>query len=170
MSPERNFTAWVSRLARAHSEALFRVARREGLALDDALDAVQTGFVTFLSLPRARELVDEDADSRALLTVVVRNAARNARRRHHHARPHEPLDESPAALPSADELVIAAEQHFLLAGCVDRLGELQRRVVVLRMLEELSGRAVASSLDLPPEHVAVLLYRAKAELARCMRE
>lgn len=168
--PDDSFTAWVSDLARTHSRALFRVAQREGLAAADALDAVQSGFVTFLSLPRARQLVDDEDLGRALLTAVVRNAARNARRRHHRARTHEPIDDGAAELPAVDELVIAAEQHFLLAGCIDKLALLERRVVALRMLQELSGTDTAGVLDLSASHVAVLLYRAKADLARCMRE
>ena len=55
-----------------------------------------------------------------------------------------------------------------LLGCVSSLNELQRRVVTLRMLEELSGEEVARELNLRPDHVATLLYRAKKELLRCI--
>jgi RNA polymerase sigma-70 factor (ECF subfamily) len=47
------FTGWVSDLARAHTAALARVARAEGLQPDEALDAVQEAFHTFLLLPQA---------------------------------------------------------------------------------------------------------------------
>ena len=56
--------------------------------IDLAEDAVQEAFHTFLELPQARELVDSAAESRALLAAIVRNAARNLRRRHHRDRPH----------------------------------------------------------------------------------
>jgi RNA polymerase sigma-70 factor (ECF subfamily) len=55
-----------------------------------------------------------------------------------------------------------------LKGCVSRLSDVQRRVVTMRMLEELSGEDVARELSLRPDHVATLLYRAKKELLRCM--
>ena len=75
-----SFVGWVSDLARDHTAALARLARSEGLTADDALDAVQEAFQTFLGLPQARVLVGDADDSRALLSVVVRNAARNLRK------------------------------------------------------------------------------------------
>jgi RNA polymerase sigma-70 factor (ECF subfamily) len=53
---------------------------------------------------------------------------------------------------------------------VGRLGEIQRAVVTLRMLDELPGDDVARALGLKPGHVAVLLHRAKASLRDCMTE
>ncbi len=169
--PRSSFTGWVSELARAHTAALARVARAEGLTAEYALDAVQEGFVTLLRMPEARDLVGNHDDSRALLAVVVRNVARNLRRRHHQAKPHASIEEDGepvAPLPSAEELVQRAEDHIQLQGCVGRLEEVQRRVVTLRMLEEASGAEVAMLLDLSPGHVAVLLHRAKRDLLRCM--
>jgi RNA polymerase sigma-70 factor, ECF subfamily len=165
------FTGWVSDLARHHTAALARVARGEGLQAEDALDAVQEAFHTFLLLPQARALIGSEEDSRALMSAVVRNAARNMRRRHHRSQPHEPIDEVRVLVDSApgvDEMLVSAEQHVQLLGCMHTLSEVQRHVVTLRMLEEASGGDVASKLGLEPGHVAVLLHRAKKELQRCM--
>jgi len=166
------FTGWVSELAREHTHALARVARDEGLTAEYALDAVQEGFATLLRMPEARSLVGNPGDSRALLVVVVRNVARNLRRRHHQAKPHALVEDDVVLetdLPSVDELVMRAEEHIQLQGCVGRLDEVQRRVVTLRMLEEASGAEVAELLSLSPGHVAVLLHRAKQDLLRCMK-
>ena len=57
-----------------------------------------------------------------------------------------------------------------LRRCVTTLTEVQRAVVTLRMLDEMAGESVASTLGLSPEHVAVLLHRAKAALRGCMAE
>jgi RNA polymerase sigma-70 factor, ECF subfamily len=170
------FTGWVSELARQHARGLAAAARREGLSSDDALDAVQEAFHTFLGLPQARELADGEHasadDARRLLTALVRNAARNMRRRHFRARPHEALDEDRAATAArrVDDLLAEAEDHIQLTGCLFKLGDLQRRVVTLRMLEELSGAEVAAELGLTAGHVAVLLHRAKNDLLRCLCE
>jgi RNA polymerase sigma-70 factor, ECF subfamily len=165
------FIAWVTELARAHSQRLAGLARREGLDTAEALDAVQEAFHTYLQLPQARQLVDSPEESRALLSTIVKNAARNLRKRHHRARPHVELadaaelaDES----PSVDELLAATEDQMQLEGCLRQLDELERRVVTLRMLEELSGADVAAQLELTPGHVAVLLHRAKKDLLRCV--
>jgi RNA polymerase sigma-70 factor (ECF subfamily) len=164
------FMGWVSALARTHARKLAAVARAEGLRSEDALDAVQDALRTFLLLPQARSLVDDAEGSEKLLGVLVRNAARNARRRAHRAAPHVPLDPEQAdELPPVDELVDRAERHVRLAGCVNMLAELQRRVVQLRVLQELSGAEVAELLGLTPGHVAVQLHRAKKALLRCLR-
>ena len=89
------FLGWVSRLVHEQRARLTRVVRREGLGAEDALDCVQDAFKSFLTLPQARLLVEAPDDSAKLLTVLARNLARNFRRRHHRARPHD---------SSADEL------------------------------------------------------------------
>lgn len=171
---ERGFLAWVTRLVREHRDALIVEARRGGLEPEDALDATQDALVAFLSLPHARRLSDVLEDSRAFLLVMVRNQARNRRRRHAHARPHDVDPELLAAIgddtESVEALVARAEAHVMALGCVERLGEVQRHVVSLRLLEDQPGHVVAERLGLSPNHVAVILHRAKARLRDCMRE
>jgi RNA polymerase sigma-70 factor (ECF subfamily) len=163
----------VTRLVHAHRSHLVAVARREGLAGEDAFDAAQEAFTAFLILPRAQELVGSDWAEHTLV-ALVRNIARNARRLHVHAKPH--VSEGPAydALADgdagADERLSLAEERGRLARCVGRLGEIQRAVVTLRMLDERPGDDVARALGLKPGHVAVLLHRAKASLRDCMTE
>ena len=50
------FLTWVARLVHQHRGHLLRVVRGEGLPPDDAFDAVQEAFQTFLTLPAARAL------------------------------------------------------------------------------------------------------------------
>lgn len=171
-APRFTFTGWVTSLARDHARTLARVARREGLSAEDALDAVQEAFHSFLLLPQARALVDQPDDAHALLVVLVRNVARNMRRRHHRSVPHEGaeiVDALSSGEKSMDEVLSSVEEHVQLMGCVNRLGEVQRRVVTLRMLEEMSGEEVARELALTAGHVAVLLHRAKRALMDCVR-
>jgi RNA polymerase sigma-70 factor (ECF subfamily) len=169
---DRPFTGWVTRLARDHTARLVGIARHEGLVATDALDAVQEAFHTFLLLPQGRRLVDEPDEAGALLAVLARNVARNMRRRHHRAREHVEFGDVGLADPAPDveALVVRAEEHVRLLGCVARLSEVQRQVVSLRMLGEVSGEQAARDLGVTPGHVAVLLHRAKKELERCMVE
>src|SRR5262245_63658804 len=103
---------WVTRLVHTHRARLYRLARREGLRDEDSLDCVQDAFHTFLVLPQARQLVESDEESIKLLSVLVRNHARNRRRRHDVARPHESDDQTVALLTAdaqpVDELVAQA--------------------------------------------------------------
>jgi RNA polymerase sigma-70 factor (ECF subfamily) len=166
------FLSWVGRLVHAHRAALAGVARAEGLLPEDAFDAVQEAFHTFMDLPSAQTVVELPEESRKLLVTLTRNVARNRRRLHAVARAHDPgvLDELPAPDSSVEELVAAAEDQLRLASCLSALAEVPRAVVTLRMLDELPGEDVARSLGLSPGHVAVLLHRAKANLAACMKE
>lgn len=167
----RAFLAWVGRLVHQHRARLAAVARREGLGPEDAFDAVQEAFHTFLTLPQARGLVDDPESSRKLLVTLTRNVARNRRRLHALARPHdggEAVDGVASAAATVEETIEAAEEHVRLAGCLLTLEEVPRAVVTLRMLDELPGADVARILGLTPGHVAVLLHRAKASLLSCM--
>lgn len=170
---ERGFIGWIGRLVREHRGELAAIARREGLTGADALDAVQEAFITFLRVGHARRLADEREESRKLLAVLVRNEARNRRRRHHTAREHlgdEALAEIAADGASIDEVIAAAEAHVAALGCIEKLAEVQQHVVSLRLLQDQPGEVVAALLETTPGHVAVLLHRAKARLRACIAE
>jgi DNA-directed RNA polymerase specialized sigma24 family protein len=64
--------------------------------------------------------------------------------------------------------VARAEQHALALGCIVTLNEVQRAVVHLRLIDEVPGEDVARQLGTTASHVAVLLFRAKQRLQRCM--
>ena len=170
-SEEADVLSILSELARSDRGELVRAARREGVSPEDAVECVQDALVTFLQLAQKKELPDLRAEWPAFLGGVVRNAARNRRRRHHVARPHEDLDSAPpvaADLASAETLVAEAEEHVRLRACVDQLCETQKAVVMLRLLEEKPGEDVAASLGISRGYVDVLLHRAKAALRVCM--
>ena len=159
---------WVAGLAREHAGRLAAVARREGLTAADALDAVQDAFQTLIARPDAEELKQKPDEAARLLAAIVRNAARNARRRHHRAKPHVEVELASDAAPP-DRALEQAETHAQLAGCLADLADLHRNVVTLRVLEELSGDEAARALGLTPGHVAVLLHRARKQLEQCMQ-
>jgi RNA polymerase sigma-70 factor (ECF subfamily) len=162
---------WVAGLARDHAGKLAAIARREGVGAIDALDVVQDAFHTLLQRPEADALRDRPDEAARLLAVIVKNAARNARRRHHRSQPH--VDVADAALastePAPDVALDHAETAVQLAGCLAGLGEVHRHVITLRVLEELSGEEAARALGVTPGHVAVLLHRARKQLEACMQ-
>jgi RNA polymerase sigma-70 factor (ECF subfamily) len=163
---------WAAGLARAHATRLAAIARHEGLTATDALDAVQDAFHTLIARPDSEALRDKPEDAARVLATIVRNAARNARRRHHRARPHVEVDATdlPAESVAPDAALEHAETSAQLAGCLASLGEVHRNVVTLRVLEELSGDEAAQELGLTSGHVAVLLHRARKQLEQCMQQ
>jgi len=155
---------WIGGLARTHAGRLASIARREGASAADALDVVQDAFQRMLARTDLRE--DPDAAARTL-AAMVRNGARNLRRRHHNARPHDDVElpsETPSPVDELDRATTVAQLH----GCMAALGDTHRHVVTLRVLEELSGDEAARELGVTPGHVAVLLHRARKQLERCM--
>ena len=169
--PPAETDAWqeLSALVRQHRAELVGVARRQGLRPEEALECVQDALYTWL-VQRRREPAPT---LHALQTLkhIVKNAARNGRRRHHRLRPHLALDqvaELTHASADAEQLVSEAETRLRLQVCVAQLREVERAVVSLRLLEERSGEDVANLLGISRAHVDVLVHRAKATLRVCM--
>jgi RNA polymerase sigma-70 factor (ECF subfamily) len=168
---DSDFLERLSHLVRARRSALAAIARAEGATPEDAVDCVQEGLCTLLAQARRGMLSSEEGEWGALLAAMVRNAARNRRRRHFLARPHDDLDAHPQAAgdaPPVDVVMARAEEHVRLRVCVAELCEIQKAVVTLRMLEEQPGEDVARALGISAGHVAVLLHRAKLALRSCM--
>jgi len=169
-----SFHGWVTDLVHQHRGRLARVVRREGVRADDALDCVQEAFLSFLALPQARLLVGLPDDSARMLIILARNIARNRRRRHDYTRPHivdaAAIEALASDATSVDEVIAAAERHAMTLGCMATLNEVQRAVVDLRLVDEVPGENVARQLCTTPAHVAVLLFRAKQHLRRCVEE
>jgi RNA polymerase sigma-70 factor (ECF subfamily) len=155
----------IDRLVRAERTSLAAIARREGLGPEDALECVQDALCTFLSMDRP-----SPEHVRASIRVMVRNAARNARRRHHRLRVHGPPDDLIAPGADAEALLAGAEDVARLRACVARLRGPQRDAILLRILDERPGEDVAAELGLARAHVDVLVHRAKAALRACMEE
>ena len=170
MELEQDVLELLDRVVRSERGELARLAQREGAHGEDALDCVHDAFTTFLQLALQKKLPVDPSEHAPLLAGIVRNAARNKRRRHHVARPHDSLDtvEPSADGPSTEALVAQAEEHIRLRACVASLCDTQRAVVTMRLLEERDGGDVASTLGLSRGHVDVLLHRAKVSLLACM--
>ncbi|HET8932055.1 MAG TPA: sigma-70 family RNA polymerase sigma factor [Polyangiales bacterium] len=167
--PLHPLDAWqaLGQLVREQRAALVRVAVREGLRPEEALECVQDALCTWI----AQERGPNEGAWVATLKHMVRNAARNGRRRHHRLRPHVPIDDELALADTtrgAESLLEAAETSLRLKVCVAQLREVERAVVTLRLLEEHSGEDVARMLELSRSHVDVLVHRAKATLRVCM--
>ncbi len=168
------FFAWVTDLVHANRARLFGIARREGLGSEDAFDCVQDVLMHFLDLPEARRLAAVPDDAARLLSVMVRNTARNRRRLHPIAKIHESSPELLGALadpmPEVEALLVDIEERLKLLGCINQLGVMQKAVVTLRMLDEQPGEKVAAILKTTSSNVAVMLHRAKGRLRFCMAE
>jgi RNA polymerase sigma-70 factor, ECF subfamily len=82
----------------SYARRLVAIAAREGVAPADRLDVVHDAVLVLLGRP---DLPDDT------LTAIVRNAARNHRRRHHRARPHVPVHDVKLADANTPESAVA---------------------------------------------------------------
>jgi RNA polymerase sigma-70 factor (ECF subfamily) len=154
------------------------VAIHEGLTAEEALECVQDSLCTWLAR-RERDSGQDATDPAgtnsptlgATLSTMIRNTARNWRRRHRRLKPHSQIDAELALASSdanAEQLLDFAEDSLRLQTCVAELREVERAFVSLRLLEERSGEDVAKVLGLSRAYVDVLVHRAKATLRVCM--
>lgn len=170
---EDRYVRWVSELVHRHRRSLIGAARRRGLSPEDALDCVQDAFFSFMQLPQARATAELPADSAKLLRVVLRHVIANRRRllarrtRLLSSFANEPPGPEAA---SSETLIAEAESAAHMAGCVQRLAALQRRVIELSLLDENSSDDIAEICGISPGHARVLLHRSRRYLRQCMTE
>jgi RNA polymerase sigma-70 factor (ECF subfamily) len=164
------FLAWVAQLVHAHRRRLLAYARRRGLDAEDALDAVQESFVSFLRLPEARSMARTGDDALKLLTVLLRHQLQNLRRkatrrqRAHVALEVEALD---SGWEDSATIIARAEELARVHGCILRMARLQRQVVLLSILDEQPRGQVAQTLGISDGYLRVLLHRAREHVRNC---
>ncbi|WP_394851019.1 RNA polymerase sigma factor [Pendulispora rubella] len=169
-SGSTSFLSWVTSLVHEHRGQLLAYARRRGLDAEDALDAVQDSFTSFLTLPEARALAREREDAIKMLTVILRHHVMNRRSkqvRHGRARILLEAQASQAKGEDHDALVAHAEELARVQGCIVRMAKLQRNVVMLSLLDEQPHEEVAKILGISPGYVRVLVHRAREHIRLC---
>lgn len=171
---------WVD----AYGDRLFRYAlsrvRNEASAEDLIQDTLLTGF-------KSRANFKGDSSELTWLTGILRNKIFEYYRRQAKEVPLLPSDEEadpeseffdgrhwsasssprdwggePARKAETLEFTVA------LRSCLDALTQNVARAFILREMEGLAPRETALALGVSPEHLAVLLYRARMRLRRCL--
>ena len=164
---------WV---ARTHLPTLLRAARAAGLGEDDAYDVVQAALLVFIE--RA-----EDFDGRApvlswLMGILYRKVQEH-RRSLSREEPVSAQDEEFERRfdsegmwirpPVSPEAYTASEQAMTwLADCLEQLADRRRLAFVLREVEQLDTLEICKILDMSPNTLGVLLFRARNALRECM--
>ena len=150
-----------------HLDAGYNLARWLTRDTQDAQDVVQDACVRALKYVRSLEA----KDARAWFLTIVRNAFYDCVRRN---RPSEVVhDENAAVDAAADEATPSPEQAAVrngelrvLSEALEALPAQYREVLILRELEELSYKEIASIANVPIGTVMSRLARARALLQR----
>jgi len=150
-----------------HLDAAHRFARWLSRSSVDAEDVVQEAFL------RAFRAFDtlRGSDVKAWLLAIVRNChATSLKQRQRFAA--EPLpqeheaaaDASVSAASDPESAAIGADEQRMLAGLIAALPQEHREVLLLRELEDMSYREIATVTQVPIGTVMSRLARARAAL------
>ena len=158
-------------LMRRYNRRLYRIARSILSDNDAAEEAVRAAHIrAYANLDR----YEPAGKFGAWLARLAFNEALNLRR---HSAPGTPLvtavPAAPAIAPTPVDAIDPAASRQQLEDAIDALPEVFRTVLVLRVIEDLSGVEVAVCLGLNETTVRTRLYRAqqrlKVDVARRLR-
>lgn len=171
---------WVD----AHGDRLFRYALSRLRDERAAEDLLQETFVTAL---KAREKFRGDSSELTWMTGILRNKIFEHLRKQAREVPLAAPDEDDDAESSffdgrhwskeeaprdwgAEPQAKAEKAEFAAAlrRCLDALTPNVARAFTLREMEGVEHHDCAEALGVPPAHLAVLLYRARMRLRRCL--
>jgi len=148
-----------------HLDSAYNLARWLMRSDADADDVVQESCL------RAFRFFDgfRGGDGKAWLIEIVRNTARTFQQRRGRDSAAVPFDETTHTLgaPDLEQHVADRERVGLLHHCIERLPVDFREVLVLRELEEMSYREIASATGLAIGTVMSRLSRARKRLEDC---
>jgi RNA polymerase sigma-70 factor (ECF subfamily) len=152
----------LAALVTSYGPLLFRVAHSILRSRTDSEDVVQDTFVRVLEHRRALPAV---RDLRVWLVRIAWNLALDRRRR---IRPQQIDDAFAGQLAAhsvpADQALSEARQVANLLAAIERLPKLERQVLLLSAVEELSTAEVAGVIGKSESAARSLLFRARTRL------
>ncbi len=158
-------------LMRRHNQRLFRTAR--GLLSDDtdAQDALQEGYIRiFLGLPK----FEHRSSVATWMTRIVYNESIRFRTRRAGIRKRERCEMALSHFRRDTQLqespMDPIERMQMFDDAMGILSDRERGVVMLRIIQGLSTRETAASLEISENNVKVSLFRAKPKLAAVLEE
>jgi RNA polymerase sigma-70 factor (ECF subfamily) len=153
--------AWLGRLFTAHSDRLYRLARRLSPGADEALDLVQE---TFLRVARTPARPVAGTEEGWLVRILV-NIRRDQWRQEAVRRRDAPRLRSELAVDPRPEYMV----RLAVWQALEALAPRRRAVLVMHELEGLSAAAIASLLGITAITVRWHLARGRRELAQRIR-
>jgi len=152
----------LDELVALHQQRVLRTAYRLLGRLEDAQDAAQEVFMRLL-----KNLHRIDGDPQAWLYRVTVNVCNDYHRRKPAAM--ELNDHFADAAPGAEHVLAMEERKRLLAEGLQTLPDRERAAVVLRDIEGLSTREVATILNVEEVTVRSQISMARVKLAKYVR-
>ncbi len=175
--PTSDPKTWVDQ----HGDRLFRYALSRVRDEAAAEDLIQE---TFLAALKSKDRFKGDSSELTWMTGILRNKIFEHYRRQSKDVPlgdpdddresaffegrHWSASDAPREWPQGK--AESAEFSVALRMCLDALTAPVARAFVLREMEGVEPKEAAAALGVPPGHLAVLLYRARMRLRRCLEK
>lgn len=154
----------LARWFHEHFDAMWRLAARLGVPREHVDDVVQEAFIT--ADRRARDIAP-GAERRFLMSVTVKLAANQRRRRKTQRLALAEVERTPPeASPSAEQLLARKQLRELLDLALAELNPEQRAVFVLHELEGCAVTEIATLLEIPLGTAASRLARAREKFSK----
>ena len=175
-------SSWVD----AYGDRLFRYALSRVRDEGSAEDLIQE---TLIAAFKSRDRYKGESSELTWMTGILRNKIFEFYRRQAKETPLLPSDEemdpeseffdgrhwSASAAPrdwggEPARKAESSEFSAALRKCLSALSENVARAFILREMEGLAPKETAEALGVPPGHLAVLMYRARMRLRRCLEK
>lgn len=141
-------------------ESLYRVAYNILETSQDAADAVQDLYVKLWS---SLDSLDNVNNPKAYCITLLRNICIDRIRRQSRMRRAE-LADQPAAGPDSLGRIEEREAIRRMAGAIEKLPETQKRILEMRVLQDMSYERIAKETGMSKLSLRVLLSRARKTL------
>lgn len=165
-----NYREFFQMLWQANGETVFKIAYCYLGSEEDARDICQEAFVRAMGYLQKGGLAGREPNFRAWLRTITRNLVFDRFRRQQKAPVRlgeEALQVIPVDQPP-DRRMITSEDLERLTQCMDRLTGRSRELFLLREVDGLSEKEIASRLATTANSVCVSLHRARKVLRHCV--
>lgn len=140
----------------------------------DAEDIVEDSLVKVIEMLHKidDDVIDKQRCKNLMITIAKNTAVDFLRKMNHGAVPLESIadTESTPIETGPAELLIKVEDYKNLAECINKLGDIYKDVLYLRIFHQLSSREAAKILNISEANVNTRLKRAKRMLYQMLKE
>jgi RNA polymerase sigma factor (sigma-70 family) len=168
--------ALISVLMKRHNQKLYRVARGMGIPNVECDDLLQQSYIqAYLKLPQFR---GDSTVTTWLTRILINQCLMFLRKQRPSVTEDGSLEGLSDAAPKAETIrptftpeseLLKRELRSVLEDAIEQLPEDYRVVYVMREIEEMSVRDIASALDISESNVKVRMHRARKQLQEELR-
>lgn len=137
----------------------------------DAEDIVEDSLVKVIEMLHKidEDTIDQQRCKNLMITIAKNTAVDFLRKMNHEAIPLETLESTPAG-EGPEDLLIKVEDYKNLADCINRLRDIYKDVLYLRIFHQLSSKETARILNTNEANINTRLKRAKRMLYQMLKE